>query len=59
MKIEEFSSVKKFTAMIITETGKTQYVYLYDKSKEQINLLETIPVPIAVKPVFVETSIND
>lgn len=44
--------------MITTETGKTQHVYLFDKSKEQLDLLETIPVPKLIKPVFVETSIN-
>lgn len=49
-------SVKKYTAVSTSTQGKSQHVYIYDKSKDSLQLLESIPVITEVKPIFLETT---
>lgn len=51
--------MKKYTAVTETAKGTNQMVYVYDKDTKEVKLIQTVPIPREITPVFIETKTNE
>lgn len=45
LTLEDLGSVKKYIAIVPTETGKQQYIYYYDKATNKIRDVANFNIP--------------
>jgi hypothetical protein len=58
LSLEDLGTVKKYIAIVPTETGKQQYIYYYDKTTNKIRDVTNFNIPEEIKVINVEESVT-